>query len=292
MSSSTSSDPEDSVGEVVYSKSAGVGDQADDWDDTALIEAYDAALGGLEHELEKRKARTSTQKASCSSRGAPACQTKWSKGQFCKAQYSVDQQWYEAKIIALDGAHCIVQYLGYMDHERQPLSALRSSGGRKQRQIQMKSVPCEEEGDSEASPEEEIADDHSAKSGGSASTTKKNPCDKSSKSRQRERQEEQLGHLLHLQNQHQRYAAAGANQPKFSSSTQAPKTSKDSTRKRSSHESSMPSVIAFPPPPPPFPPGVDEICEGDEALAAMLISWYISGYHTGYYTAVRNQSKG
>ncbi len=34
------------------------------------------------------------------------------------------------------------------------------------------------------------------------------------------------------------------------------------------------------PPPPPMSP---DSLEDDEALGSMLISWYMSGYHTGYY---------
>lgn len=34
------------------------------------------------------------------------------------------------------------------------------------------------------------------------------------------------------------------------------------------------------PPPPPISP---DMLEDDEALGSMLISWYMSGYHTGYY---------
>lgn len=34
------------------------------------------------------------------------------------------------------------------------------------------------------------------------------------------------------------------------------------------------------PPPPPMSP---DMMEDDEALGSMLISWYMSGYHTGYY---------
>jgi len=40
-----------------------------------------------------------------------------------------------------------------------------------------------------------------------------------------------------------------------------------------------------PPPPPPPPPILsDEVIRGDEeALANMLMSWYMNGYYTGYY---------
>lgn len=42
----------------------------------------------------------------------------------------------------------------------------------------------------------------------------------------------------------------------------------------------------MPPPPPPIEDGID----GDnEAMCSMLMAWYMSGYHTGYYQ-VRLQS--
>ena len=43
-------------------------------------------------------------------------------------------------------------------------------------------------------------------------------------------------------------------------------------------------------PPPPPPPMVDEdMMESDsEALYSMLIAWYMSGYHTGYYQVRKN----
>lgn len=40
---------------------------------------------------------------------------------------------------------------------------------------------------------------------------------------------------------------------------------------------------SFVPPPPPAFEGSDDIASDQEALYSMLISWYMSGYHTGYY---------
>lgn len=37
----------------------------------------------------------------------------------------------------------------------------------------------------------------------------------------------------------------------------------------------------MPPPPPPMPG--DNVSDENEALCSMLLSWYMSGYHTGYY---------
>ena len=40
--------------------------------------------------------------------------------------------------------------------------------------------------------------------------------------------------------------------------------------------------IPFMPPPPP-PMGEDGMDEDGEAMCSMLMAWYMSGYHTGYY---------
>ena len=46
----------------------------------------------------------------------------------------------------------------------------------------------------------------------------------------------------------------------------------------------MQSTRHIPPPPPPPPLLPEGVVRGDEeALANMLMSWYMSGYHTGYY---------
>jgi len=47
--------------------------------------------------------------------------------------------------------------------------------------------------------------------------------------------------------------------------------------------------------PPPMPPHLlrhqGHLPEEDEAMASMLMSWYTSGYHTGYYQAMRDMKK-
>ncbi|XP_030215123.1 survival motor neuron protein 1 isoform X2 [Gadus morhua] len=49
----------------------------------------------------------------------------------------------------------------------------------------------------------------------------------------------------------------------------------------------MPCGPPMIPPPPPMSPDM----ENDEALGAMLISWYMSGYHTGYYLGLKQAQK-
>lgn len=47
-------------------------------------------------------------------------------------------------------------------------------------------------------------------------------------------------------------------------------------------------------PPPPPPHMFRNLCEDEnetEAMSAMLISWYMSGYHTGYYQGLKMSKK-
>nr|XP_033784906.1 survival motor neuron protein 1-like isoform X3 [Geotrypetes seraphini] len=60
------------------------------------------------------------------------------------------------------------------------------------------------------------------------------------------------------------------------------------------HNEMPPFLSGWPPPiptgppliPPPPPMGPDS-CEDDDALGSMLIAWYMSGYHTGYYLGLK-----
>ncbi|XP_055554947.1 survival motor neuron protein 1-like isoform X6 [Falco biarmicus] len=57
----------------------------------------------------------------------------------------------------------------------------------------------------------------------------------------------------------------------------------------------LPSLLSCWPPPlpvgppliPPPPPMTPDSSEDDEALGSMLIAWYMSGYHTGYYLGLK-----
>ncbi|XP_063051680.1 survival motor neuron protein 1 [Engraulis encrasicolus] len=64
---------------------------------------------------------------------------------------------------------------------------------------------------------------------------------------------------------------------------------KKSTDRRSQVHGCAPPFIPPAPLPmfPPPPPMIADIIEENEALGAMLISWYMSGYHTGYYLGLK-----
>ncbi|KAF4804315.1 survival motor neuron protein-like protein [Turdus rufiventris] len=74
-------------------------------------------------------------------------------------------------------------------------------------------------------------------------------------------------------------------------SSQSPRNKNNCTKARFS-----PQNLRFPTPPPPAPglgklippppPMRPDSAEDDEALGSMLIAWYMSGYHTGYYLAI------
>jgi len=57
----------------------------------------------------------------------------------------------------------------------------------------------------------------------------------------------------------------------------------------------QPSANTFqfaPMPPPPAPVNSSDIAHDNDALASMLMAWYLSGYHTGYYQAIQNLRHG
>ncbi|VIO97422.1 conserved hypothetical protein [Brugia malayi] len=69
--------------------------------------------------------------------------------------------------------------------------------------------------------------------------------------------------------------------------TQTPTKHFNYMQSSSTDHTSIPSLV--PPPPIAFtnlPPPDD-----DEALASMLMSWYMTGYHTGYYQAIQDKKK-
>lgn len=55
----------------------------------------------------------------------------------------------------------------------------------------------------------------------------------------------------------------------------------------------QPSPNTFAPmPPPPAPVNSSDVSHDNDALASMLMAWYLSGYHTGYYQAMQNLRHG
>ena len=64
------------------------------------------------------------------------------------------------------------------------------------------------------------------------------------------------------------------------------------TENTTNKETNIRPPMGFLPPPPPIPlPSLDSKVTQDDALHSMLISWYMSGYHTGFYYGLKNAAQ-
>ena len=236
---------------------------SDAWDDTALVQAWDATMESFKKELfnaqpgeetaeqdkTKRKRRNRKKKSRAQNVGS---MVDWTVGAECEARYSGDGLFYQAEIVALAETFATVWFIDYDEEADIMLSDLRPQN-----------TPQKPESDTQS---------QSRKSNGYvprppawSHTTIPTPA------------------------LPQHYANPAMPQ----------------------HYPPMPGQMAFPsmpPPPPPCPvhhlprpahthgpmpqppcpshPFPDNSCT-DEALASMLMSWYKTGYSTGYYQALR-----
>ncbi|EGD76037.1 hypothetical protein PTSG_00746 [Salpingoeca rosetta] len=104
------------VGEEVFR--VGQGDQEEVWDDSELVNAYQAAINTFEVQQEKRQGRRRKEHR-------PAAK-EWKVGDECRAVWTEDEEIYDAEItsISADGTTCTVLYTEYGNSEEQPLTAL------------------------------------------------------------------------------------------------------------------------------------------------------------------------
>ncbi|XP_011645872.1 survival motor neuron protein isoform X1 [Pogonomyrmex barbatus] len=233
------------------------------WDDTALIQAYDKAVNLAKEEVAKRIAMdTQDQQARYKSQNKCSSHTikplkKWTIGAPCRAIYSVDGEVYEAIIskIHQNSGMCTVKFVGYQNTEKVELSSLLESEGLQSQIAQHKEAVAQK-------ANEEVID--------SDTSTYSN-----------------------LQNSKQ------INGERMDCDTENPEPSNF----RSKYENNLPGSEYFTtkidgiPPAPPLPPQfLAKLPESDaDALSSMLMSWYISGFHTGYYHGLKqakiNQQK-
>ncbi|KAK7115889.1 survival motor neuron protein 1-like [Littorina saxatilis] len=256
---------------------------SDVWDDTALIEAYDAAVAPLKAKLAEHtgdasilngggKTTGTSQSKKKKNKKKKARQAKkkqqangWTVGDFCQAVFTEDGTVYRAKILSInpDDNTCVVRYLGYGNEEEQSLDDLipNDSSSRKQRRS-----------DSVSFSETDSVD--SRQSSASHRETKKS------------RQSGTPWGWPAFSDFHQGNAHAPPPPPpppplfpwmSHQSPFSMPQPPMGSA-------ASMPFSM-MPPPPPPMPG--DNVSDENEALCSMLLSWYMSGYHTGYYQGLR-----
>ncbi|XP_008101227.2 survival of motor neuron protein [Anolis carolinensis] len=253
--------------EVLFRRGAGQSDDSDIWDDTALIKAYDKAVasfknalknGDCSESLDKTEQNSGTKrknnkknKSRKKSNGAP--QKQWRTGDACSAVWSEDGNVYQATINSINWKKgtCVVVYTGYGNREEQSLSDLLPAGNAEGTNEERSAA--ENENETQYSTDES---DLSFQSSGN----KHNPT--------------KSAHW----NSHftppplpgtQRTGMKISGPPPFPSGWPPP----------------FPSGPPLMPPPPPI-LSQDSPDDG-EALGSMLIAWYMSGYHTGYYLGLK-----
>ncbi|XP_045216866.2 survival of motor neuron protein-like [Mercenaria mercenaria] len=256
----------DEDGEVLFQR--GKEDENEDiWDDTALIKAYDEAVSvmkmkaaeqnGLsvtdEDVLATPKSRKQNRK-----RGRSKKTRKWKVGDRCRARFSEDQCLYEAEIISIDDAAgtCYVRYADYGNEEEQMLKDLLRVRKAKHKQVQ------ESENESDSG-----MDWRSARSSHTASHSTSLPSMAPPR---------QPGTSEHMP------------QPQFPGPMFPGMMGMPPPPPPPGHFDSAPRIPFMPPPP--LPPQFSDLTEeSNEALCSMLMAWYMSGYHTGYYQGLQGK---
>lgn len=282
--------------QVLFSRGSQDGDStADDWDDTELLKEYDKAVRPLKAlvaermglsnaEIEEASATESgssrsvvdkeglkTQKRNGRKRRRKArnkTHREWAAGDHCQAKFTVDEKWYEATIVSVDNERgkCTVQYVGYGNSEEQPLSALSHSMGAAVRREQgSKSALMPD--DAEATQSDDLME-QSSEASSIVSQAK-------------------VGFKSMNIN-----AEKSGGPSHFSKNPQIPPEPSNFGRSKpgiSTFAGMTAGSVMNDMVPPPLPPHVLTSLPGDdsEALSAMLMSWYMSGFHTGYYQGLK-----
>lgn len=181
---------------------------------------------------------------------------QWREGDYCLSLYE-DGILYEAKIIKLDNDKCTIRYLGYENEELKRLDEIQESAGEESRKIQIQEYLKENAADltsnsingQETTITNQLSD-------GSKLIDNTISIDKSDQKvtsdQETDLKSQQIGSINHQFN---------------------------------SKQSNLNSVL-IPPPPINLPSMIST--DENELLATTLMSWYMSGYHTGYYQAVRD----
>ncbi|NWH60897.1 SMN protein, partial [Geococcyx californianus] len=283
---------------VLFRRGTGQSDDSDVWDDTALIKAYDKAVASFKvrgaawaggcrtgcsrfssflfpqnalkngecsepsDKQEQRLRMKRKNKKSKNRKKSNAVPVKqWKVGDSCNAVWSEDGNMYLATIASINQKRgtCVVAYTGYGNQEEQNLSDLLPAASDETVNGMGSSGEIENE-----TP---YSTDESEKS--SQSPQSKNNCTKSRFSAQNlcfpsPPAAPGLGRVSSALSEIINAALLSQAPPSFLSHWPPP----------------FPAGPPLIPPPPPMRP---DSVEDDEALGSMLIAWYMSGYHTGYY---------
>ncbi|NWU96815.1 SMN protein, partial [Upupa epops] len=244
-------------------------EDSDVWDDTALIKAYDKAVASFKDALRNgecsepsdKPEQCHTRKRRNSKRTRFRKHTyntalkEWKVGDSCSAVWSEDGKLYLATIESINRKRgtCVVTYVGYGNQEKQNLCDLL--------------VPPDDETVNVTGSYRECANETPYST------------DESEKSYQASRNRGSCNKV--------RFSPQNM---WFATMPPWPPAPPGLGRPGSNFMEFPPFMFCWPPPfaagppliPPP-PPLRTDYAEDDEALGSMLIAWYMSGYHTGYY---------
>jgi len=249
-------------------------DDADAWDDTQLIKAYDKAISKCKQQIAKKlqnelgltneevketfsdvslssntKKKNKKKKSKKNSIGG--AKSQWQVGDPCRAIYSQDGEEYEAVIIDLIDPHwCVVQFIGYKNEEEVLLRELTPSLGKHVIDVQLKMAQAES-GVSEVEETNVFVHNDGIV--------------------------DQVAELKELYKKI--YIPEGKKQPQR-----------------------VPMVDPSTPPPPPVPAFLNSTKQPtwplfqppplpDADLSSLLQSWYNCGYQTGYYQCLQDQQQ-
>ncbi len=271
------------VGEVLFSMEKD-GNDSELWDDTALIKAYDDAVRDAKQHVvnqfrsdmevdantlalitnskgnpnvaqgKNKKQRSKKHKAKHEKKKAKT--QAWSVGDHCRAVFTEDGQLYEAIIASIDEEMCTVRYLGYGNEEQQELRDL------------LKPASPSRRGSATPTARSHISDNAFDHSPGL-------PMDHGMNFPFPDREVP-----TELPSFTMPDLAGHVSMPPIYSSTQA-------KGKGPRPDCRIPEMLHVPPPPPLGEMSGQTSHEEQNALHSMLISWYMSGYHTGYYQALK-----
>ncbi|NWT53562.1 SMN protein, partial [Erythrocercus mccallii] len=262
---------------VLFRRGTGQSDDSDIWDDTALIKAYDKAVASFKNALKNGECsepsdkqeqrlvikRKNHKKNRNRNKSNTAPLKQWKVGDSCSAVWSEDGNLYLATIASINQKRgtCVVTYTGYGNQEEQNLSDLLP--------------PTSDETVNEMG--------HSGENGNETPYS----TDESEKSSQSSRNKNNYT-KARFSPQNLRFPTPPPPVPGLGKSTFAPSAQE---QRNYLFACAPPSFLSCWPPPfpagppliPPPPPMRPDTAEDDEALGSMLIAWYMSGYHTGYY---------
>jgi len=222
-----------------------------DWDDSALIKAYNKgmSLRVKDFELENSKDRQTKDDKNDNKR-------EWRVGDFCRAVYPHDNLVYEAKIVDIIDDMCTVDFLGYNEEIMLELESLTKSKGKLVRKKQIKNA---KEYNLDASADESASADDS-----------RNEYSGSEHSVHRRRDMNPQNHTMN----HSTHYGAGESTLQHSMQPAHMKL------QRPYATGTMPI-----PPVPPMVPGAAQ----DPSLCAMMSAWYMAGYYTGLHEGQKAQ---